>query len=428
MAVSKAILGMNARNYLYLRRFNTARAKAIADDKLVTKRRLVAAGIPTTKLIKVFRTPKSVRSFDWASLPEDFVLKPARGYGGEGILVVTHWNGVTGVDPHGEDVSVVELESAIFDILDGAHSLNSLPDVAFIEDKVQPATSFRKVSAGGVLDIRVIVCNRVPVMAMLRLPTFNSRGRANLHMGAIGLGIDLRTGITTRAYTGSHSVMYIPGTKQKVRGIKIPGWDNILEIATKSQEVSKLGYAGIDIVLDERFGPLVLEINARPGLTIQMANGESLRTRLERVDSLQVTSVKRGIDIAKELFAEPVLSEIPVDSHILQVIEKVTLIGTNGKKKTVEAKIDTGAYRTAIDSSLVQMLALPVSDEIIRVRAGAGEQHRRTTELSFKLRGKTISTTATFLNRKHMRYAMIIGRRDLKGFLVDPTFSDESVR
>lgn len=428
MAVSKAILGMNARNYLYLRRFNTARAKAMADDKLVTKRRLVSAGIPTTKLIKVFRTPKSVRSFDWKTLPEQFVLKPARGYGGEGILVVTHWNGVMGVDTQGDDVSVLELESAIFDILDGAHSLNSLPDVAFIEDKVEPVTNFRKVSGGGVLDIRVIVCNRVPVMAMLRLPTYSSRGKANLHMGAIGVGIDLRTGITTRGYSGSHTVSYIPGTKQKVRGMKIPGWDNILDIATRSQEVSKLGYAGIDIVLDERYGPLVLEVNARPGLTIQMANGESLRTRLERVDSLQVTSVKRGIDIAKELFAEPVLAEIPTDNHILQVIEKVTLIGTNGKKKTVEAKIDTGAYRTAIDSSLVQLLALPVMDEKVHVRSGAGQHLRKTVEVAFKLRGKTVTTTASFLNRKHMRYSVIVGRRDLKGFLVDPTLIDESVR
>ena len=428
MAVSKTILGMNARNYLYLRRFNTPRAKAMADDKLITKRRLVAAGIPTTKLIKVFRNPKSVRSFDWASLPEDFVLKPARGYGGEGILVVTHWNGVTGTDVHGEDVSIVELESAIFDILDGAHSLSSLPDVAFIEDKVEPLNSLKKVSAGGVLDIRVIVCNRVPVMAMLRLPTYHSRGRANLHMGAIGVGIDLRTGITTRGYWGSTAVEYIPGTKNKVRGIKVPNWDEILNIATRSQEVSRLGYAGIDIVLDERYGPLVLEVNARPGLTIQMANGESLRTRLERVDSLQVSSVKRGIDIAKELFAEPVLSELPIDNNILQVIEKVTLLGTNGKKKTVEAKIDTGAYRTAIDSELVKLLALPVMDEMVHVRSGAGQHLRKTVEVSFKLRGKTIATTATFLNRKHMRYSVIIGRRDLKGFLVDPTLADQSVR
>lgn len=427
MAVSKTILGMNARNYLYLRRYNTRRAKLMADDKLATKRRLVAAGIPTTKLIQVFKSPQSVRGFDWGNLPTEFVLKPARGFGGEGIMVVNDWNGHAGFDTSGEVVTVLDLESAIFDILDGAHSLSSLPDVAFIEDKVELMNSLRKLGEG-VPDVRVIVHNKVPVMAMLRLPTHQSGGRANLHRGAIGVGIDLRTGITTKAVSQNKDILYVPGTKIKVHGIKIPRWEDVLEIAARAQDVSQLGFAGIDIVHDERYGPLVLEINARPGLGIQMANGESLRTRLERVDELRVLNIKKAIGLAKELFAEPVLSDIPTENNVLHIIEKVTLIGENKKRKTVYAKIDTGAFRTAIDASLVKELELTEADDVVTVRAAVGKQERKTVNLNLKLRGKSISTIATYLDRKHMRFPVIIGRRDLEGFLVDPTIYQSHVR
>lgn len=419
MAVSKSVLGMNARNYMYLRRYNTRRAKLRADDKLATKRRLVAADIPTTKLLKVFRNPRNLRTFDWTSLPESFVIKPARGFGGEGILVVNNWNGHFGTDAHDETITLFELESTIFDILDGAHSFNSLPDVAYIEEKVEVSNTFRKLGLG-VPDIRVIVCNRVPVMAMLRVATHQSRGRANLHMGAIGIGIDIRTGITTRGILESKESVYIPNSKIKAHGIKIPNWDEVLEIAARAQEVSGLGFAGIDIVHDERYGPLVLEINARPGLSIQLANGESLRTRLERVDALHVPNIQKGISLAKELFAAPVLVNVPTETNILSVVEKITLIGNNGKRKTVEAKIDTGAFRTSIDESLIEELALETHDRVISVRSGSGRQERGLADVTFKLKGRTISTAASFVDRAHMSYPVIIGRLDLGGFLVNP--------
>jgi alpha-L-glutamate ligase-like protein len=424
MALSKSILGMNARNYLYLRRYNKRYSKLRADDKLATKRLLVAADIPTTKLIQVFRSPQSIREFDWGSLPESFVLKPARGYGGEGILVVNGWNGHVGVDVHEDPVSIFELESTMFDILDGAHSFNSLPDVAYIEEKVEVLSTLRKLGPG-VPDVRVIVCNRVPVMAMLRVATHMSRGRANLHMGGVGIGIDIRTGITTRSILKSRQAAFLPGTKIKAHGIKIPQWEDVLEISARAQDVSGLGFAGIDIVHDERYGPLVLEINARPGLSIQLANGESLRTRLERVDELHVPSIKKGIALAKELFASPVLFNVDTENNVLNLIEKITIFGTNGKRKTLEAKVDTGAYRTSIDSSLVEELALPLHEKTFTVRSGTGEQEREAVDVTFKLRGKTIETVASFVDRGHMNYPVIIGRLDMTGFLVDPTIPKE---
>jgi alpha-L-glutamate ligase-like protein len=422
MAVSKRILGMNARNFLYVNKYNTKRAKQIADDKLETKRVLLAAGIPTANLFATFSSPRAIRRFNWKSVSGDFVLKPARGYGGEGIMVVRNWNGVEGVSLHGVGITIHAIESKIFDILDGAYSLDNLPDRAFLEERVIVQNSFHKISAGGVPDIRIIVCHRVPIMAMLRLPTYESGGRANLHMGALGIGIDLRTGITTKCILHDANLIYIPGTnKTKAHGIKIPFWDELLKIAVRAQEVSLLGYAGVDIVIDETRGSLVLEVNARPGLTIQLANGESLRTRLERVAGLDIKTAEKGIDLARELFAEPVLSVVPTGNNILHVIEKIQIIGPTNKRKTVFAKIDTGAYRTALDESLVRELELTKHPENVIVKAGVGTHERHTAYVLLKIRGKEIKTVASYLNRKHMQFPVIVGRRDLNGFLVDPS-------
>ncbi|MEZ4195234.1 MAG: sugar-transfer associated ATP-grasp domain-containing protein [Candidatus Paceibacterota bacterium] len=170
MAISQSILGMNARNFLYIRNFNKRKYKLIADDKLETKRRLLANKVATTGLLAEFKTLKEVRAFDWNSLPESFVLKPSHGYGGRGILVISQWNGETGRDTKNRLLNRDDLESEIFGALDGAHSLNNLPDTAFIEERVRVHSFFKKYTNKGVPDIRVIVCNKIPIMAMLRLP------------------------------------------------------------------------------------------------------------------------------------------------------------------------------------------------------------------------------------------------------------------
>jgi hypothetical protein len=47
-----------------------------------------------------------------------------------------------------------------------------------------------------------------------------------------------------------------------------------------------LGYMGTDMVLDKEEGPMVLELNARPGLAIQIANGAGLLPRLQHIENL----------------------------------------------------------------------------------------------------------------------------------------------
>lgn len=419
MPISKGALGINARNYLYIRKNNPPKAKRRADHKLATKRLLIKHGIQTSSILKSFTDRKSLFDFDWNLPKEGFVIKPSRGYGGEGIEVFKYWNGQAGYTISEKYMNIKQLESHILDIFDGVYSLQSLPDSAFIEEKINPDPFFKKIVPLGLPDIRLIVFHKVPIMAMLRLPTERSHGTANLHSGAVGVGVDLRTGITKDGVYLGKVTNTLPGTKMKVRGIKIPNWDDILMLAAKSQDVSGLGFAGVDIVVDGKKGPLILEINSRPGLGIQIANMSSLRSRLERIENLKINNLERGIEVAKSLFAEEFSDKVQAERKILSLIEPIRIFN-NGISKEIEAKIDSGAYRSSLDRSLVQELGFPISTREIFVKAASGQQIRRAVKINFELAGKQISTVATVALRAHLQYPMIIGRRDLKGFLINP--------
>ena len=118
-------------------------------------------------------------------------------------------------------------------------------------------------------------------MAMVRLPTRASHGKANLHQGAVGAGIDLATGITLDGVIGTEVVTQHPTRRTRSRACACRTGTTILDISARCYELTGLGYIGVDIVLDRDLGPLVLELNARPGLAIQIANRQGLLRRLE---------------------------------------------------------------------------------------------------------------------------------------------------
>lgn len=420
MPVSRNILGMNARNFLYIRRYNTQAAKKIADDKLLMKNVLIQNGIKSPNLITIFYDRDSIKNFDWSILPSrGFVIKPARGYAGAGILPVKKWEENLATTANSQTYTIKQLESHILDILEGAYSLKFLPDNAFIEERLHPHPFFKKLTGFGIPDIRVIVFNRIPVMAMMRLSTEESHGKANLHQGAIGFGIDIRTGITTHAILYDQAINIIPNTKIKTRGIKIPNWEEVLLLAAKTQEMTGLGYAGIDIVFDGKEGPMVLEVNARPGLSIQNANRASLRSRLERVENIITPTPERGIEIAKNLFTESFSEKVAISPKILTIIQEV-IFYRNGEPITVKAKLDTGAYRTSIDSKFAELLDLNVLSEKVYVKSASGESFRPTAKISFMLGGKKINTVASIVDRSNLKYPVIVGHRDMKDFLIKP--------
>ena len=85
---SHGILGLNARNLLYIKPFNPRKAIALADDKLKTKSFLSARGIPTARVFAEVRSRQELKEFDFDTLPDECVLKPNNGFGGEGIMIL----------------------------------------------------------------------------------------------------------------------------------------------------------------------------------------------------------------------------------------------------------------------------------------------------------------------------------------------------
>jgi alpha-L-glutamate ligase-like protein len=419
-----SILGLNARTQLFAYRYNSRIGKKIADSKIQTATALRRAKVPHPKIYKKFKNPGDVTTFDWNSLPDRFALKPSRGMGGEGIIVVKKKLKDGGwLTTQKERITAGDLKLHSLDILEGAYSMGNEPDVAFVQEYVGRHPAFRRWAYRGTPDIRIIVFNKVPVMAMLRLPTKESGGRANLHQGALGVGVDIATGITTRAIWHGAQIVFKPGTTRKLRGIKIPNWNQILETAVNAQIASHLGYVGVDIVLHPEKGPMILELNAQPGLQIQMANMEGLRRRLDRVDDLEVSDAEHGVKIAKAIFAGRFANALAAKEGIktIRVWEDVKILSSTNRKHLVKAKIDTGAWKTSIDKDLADSLGLEKKSNILwtkEIKSALGSEKRRVISLIFYMAGRRISTIANVADRSSLRTPLIIGRRDLEGFLI----------
>ena len=427
-----SILGLNSRGRLYTGRYNDAKSKKVANSKLLTDRILRKNKIPHPEVIVKFKDFKEIENFDWNSLPQAFALKPSRGLGGEGIIVVKKKVDGGWLTTQKTKVTIDDLKLHTLDILEGAFSMGSDPDRAFIQEFVGRHKTFRKLSYRGTPDIRVIVFNKIPVMAMLRLPTKESGGRANLHQGALGIGIDLATGITTKAIWHGKQIVFKPGSLRKLNGIKIPRWNLILETAVKAQIASGLGYAGIDIVLHPEKGPQVIELNAQPGLQIQLANMDGLRKRLERVDELTVKDASHGVSIAKAIFAGRFTDRVMAEEGVktISVWENI-IIKFGNRNFKVPVKIDTGAWRTSIDRDLAKKIGLLNTNNVLwtkNVRTATGKENRSVVNLIYTLAGRKISTIASISTRSHLRVPVIIGRKDLAGFLVSPKLNDQDLK
>lgn len=282
---ANGVLGLNWRNAEYQLVHNQRRYFPLVDDKLKSKRLAESAGIAVPPLFGVIEYPHEVRTFDAIVQDhEDFVVKPAEGSGGDGILVVTGRDDAGFRLAGGTVMSADEMRFHINNILAGTFSLGGQPDKALIEYRIRFDPLFKHIAFQGVPDIRIIVFHGVPVMAMTRLPTEQSSGKANLHQGAIGAGIDMTTGRTLNAVWHDRIITTHPDTGAPVSDVQIPHWDILLHHAARSFDLTHLGYQGIDMVLDSERGPVMLELNARPGLSIQIANGEGLGLRLAKVE------------------------------------------------------------------------------------------------------------------------------------------------
>ncbi len=281
---SHGVLGMNDRNRDVIARFNPTWAFP-GVEKWQMKRALHGLDIPTPATYLVARERRDLDALG-AKLEslDSFALKPARGHGGEGIIVVEGRDGQEYLATGGRRLSRADLVAHAAAILEGEFS-TAHHDVAIVESRVVPHPCFEGFFSGGVPDIRVVILEGVPLMAMTRLPTRESAGAANLHKGAVGVGLRVSDGTPTRAFwQGRGGVIdHHPDTGRLFSEFRIENWQRVLEVAVRAQAASRLGYAGVDVVIDAKAGPLVLEVNKRPGLAVQNANGEGLARRIDFV-------------------------------------------------------------------------------------------------------------------------------------------------
>jgi alpha-L-glutamate ligase-like protein len=214
---------------------------------------------------------------------DGFVLKPARGAMGNGIVVVRERDGERFRLAGGRTLGLDDLAYHAAGVISGLYALAGQDDVAIVEERLSVHPELAAIAHQGVPDVRVVLFRGVPVMAMTRLPTQRSSGRANLHQGAVAAGIDLARGVTTHAIQQNRPISRHPDTREPLLGRAIPGFAEILEFAVRAADETGLGYVGADLVVDAAQGPVLLEMNARPGLMIQLANRAGLLPRLRAI-------------------------------------------------------------------------------------------------------------------------------------------------
>lgn len=282
---ANGVLGMNARNYKIISKYNNRRLYPLVDDKVQTKMLAAKEGINMPHLIGVIEYQHQVKDFlDVVKNHPQFVIKPAHGSGGKGVLVIKHWDDDCFVTASEKVLSFQDVYKHISNTLSGLFSLGGQYDVALIEEMVNFSDMFKDFSYQGVPDVRIIVYKGYPAMSMMRLATAESGGRANLHQGAVGVGLDIKSGKTLNAVMHNLPISVHPDTKADLKSLVVPFWREHLIIGAKAYEMTGLGYLGADIVLDKNRGPMMLELNARPGLAIQIANGKGLVDIIKKID------------------------------------------------------------------------------------------------------------------------------------------------
>ncbi len=284
MASLSQIMGINRRNLEMIYRHNPRSGFPVVDDKILTKQTLSRAGVPVPRTLWIVDSFLGARqAVEELQQQASFVVKPARGSGGGGVLIAESLPGSGWRTPSGRRLDREHLLQHLGDILFGVYSLGRADDRALVEQRVVPHPFFREIYAGGIADIRIILLKEQPVMSMLRVPTDASDGKANLHQGAMGVRVSLADGRTGPGVYRGQRVTCHPDTGSPVSDRVLPFWSRLLEHARAAARAMPLKYVGVDLVIDAEQGPLMLEVNARPGLQIQVINDAGLVAAVENL-------------------------------------------------------------------------------------------------------------------------------------------------
>jgi len=279
-AIHQSVIGLNERNLGLIYPNNKRKNYKYADDKHLAKQLLHKYAISCPETYATIESIGQIESI-WVQMNSrtSLAIKPAKGAGGKGIMILKKegekWYS------QGNHITDEEVMIHLANIIFGIYSFGD-GDIALIEECIYPHELFHEIYPAGVPDIRVILLKELPLMAMLRMPTAESGGKANLHQGGLGIGVDISTGRLKKAYNGKRHLAEHPDTSKKITGIQLPHWAEIIEMSKKAASVFPLDYLGVDLVIDKLKGPMIMELNVRPGLGIQLANQEGLKEALIR--------------------------------------------------------------------------------------------------------------------------------------------------
>lgn len=284
---STEILTMRVRNRDFISRYNPA-ALMSSYNKARMKQFLHGLDIPTPETFLVVEETSELEDLRNLLAERDhFVIKPVDGSGGKNVLVVR------GRDENTDQfitnrglLTADEIVSHARTICVGGTADYGAKSKALVEALVTPDGLLANRVTSGIPDLRVITLHGHPIMAMVRLPTEESKGTANIHTGAVAVAVDIASGETSGGYqqTRNRFVTEHPDTGAPL-SFRIPDWERVLTTASRAAIASGFGYTGVDIVFDADKGPMVLEVNRRPGLGIQNANMAGLLGRLRFVEA-----------------------------------------------------------------------------------------------------------------------------------------------
>jgi alpha-L-glutamate ligase-like protein len=423
------ILGMNSRNSYT--KLNPSASKQFGFSKIKTKNLLDEHGITTAQVYQVITSRRELEEVEWLNMPTPFVVKPASGSAGKGIILIKErlQNAEKFRDSQGTTLTPEDLELHVENILDGEFSTWGTNHQAIVEEMIPPHPSLAKYAYKGTPDIRVVVFNSVPVMAMARIPTKDSEGKANLDKGAIGLGIDMATGITIHGIYGkAEHITHFPGSKKKVNGILIPRWNEVLETAVQAANAAGYHFMGADLFIHPEKGPMIVELNGFPGLSIQLANAAGLKRRLERVEGLDVRDAKHGVKIAQALFAESFADKILAERgmKIISTREVIEVLDENKKRQATTARVSTARFRSAISQKFAESLGLVDIEDLLWQQQESLEGKVPVVEVTLYLDGQKIKTAMVVTKRLNTtKHKIELGRNDLQGFVVNPSEESE---
>ena len=125
--------------------------------------------------------------------------------------------------------------------------------------------------------------------------------------------------------------------------------------------------------------------------------------------------------------AEASYERAPERDTIVGEEEPVQVWAAGGEKGIEQiAKIDTGATFSSIDDDLARELGVNLEGaEIATIRSAMGREYRPLVPVRMEVAGEKIETKATVSSRDGMDNQVLVGRRDLGGFLIRVGGEDE---